>query len=133
MIAPKMATEMPAAMIVSMPVPSQTIKRGASADFGRLFKTTRNGSKISDNRRLYHKSVAVERLTRATRKKLITVSVNVIPIWVNRERSETMRTKQATTREGLEKKKLSMIWKSANNSQTVRKRSSIKIRAKWTK
>ena len=30
-------------------------------------------------------------------------------------------------------KKLSMIWKSANNPQTVRKRSSIKIRAKWTK
>ena len=41
MMAPKMATEMPATMMVSMPVPSQTMSSGASADFGRLFKTTR--------------------------------------------------------------------------------------------
>ena len=37
---PKIATDMPATIIVVFVAPSQTIRRGARADFGRLFKTT---------------------------------------------------------------------------------------------
>ena len=38
---PKMATDMPATMMVVRLAPSQTIRRGARADLGRLFRTTR--------------------------------------------------------------------------------------------
>ena len=38
---PKIATDIPATIIVSFVAPSQTIRSGASADFGRLFSTTR--------------------------------------------------------------------------------------------
>jgi len=40
-ILPKIATDIPAAMIVVWVAPSQTISSGARADFGRLFSTTR--------------------------------------------------------------------------------------------
>lgn len=38
---PKIATDIPATMIVVRFAPSQTIRSGASADLGRLFSTTR--------------------------------------------------------------------------------------------
>ena len=41
MMEPKTATEMPATIIVFEPVPSQTMSRGARADFGSAFRTTR--------------------------------------------------------------------------------------------
>ena len=41
MMVPKMATEMPAVMIVRMLAPSQTMSSGARADLGRLLSTTR--------------------------------------------------------------------------------------------
>lgn len=38
---PKIATDIPATIIVVLVAPSHTIKSGANADFGRLFSTTR--------------------------------------------------------------------------------------------
>ena len=38
---PKIATDIPAVIIVILLAPSHTISRGASADFGRLFNTTK--------------------------------------------------------------------------------------------
>ena len=40
-ILPKIATDIPATMIVVFVAPSQTISNGARADFGRLFSITR--------------------------------------------------------------------------------------------
>lgn len=40
---PKRATEIPATMIVVIPLPSHTIRRGARADFGRLFRIDKIG------------------------------------------------------------------------------------------
>ena len=71
---PKIATDIPATMIVVRVAPSHTIKRGASADFGRLFKTTRNGSNISESFGLNHKRIVTRRLHKMTRKKLTSVS-----------------------------------------------------------
>ena len=41
MVELKKATKIPHIITVAKPVPNQTKKRGASADFGRLFKITR--------------------------------------------------------------------------------------------
>ena len=41
MMLPNMATDIPATMMVVGVAPSHTMRRGASADFGRLFRTTR--------------------------------------------------------------------------------------------
>lgn len=43
MIQPKIATEIPAITIVRIPVPSQTMMSGASADFGRELRSTKTG------------------------------------------------------------------------------------------
>ena len=77
---PNNATDIPATMIVVGVAPSHTIKRGARADFGRLFNTTRKGSVISDNFLLNHNRVAHTRLNKVTKIKLIMVSYNVTPI-----------------------------------------------------
>ena len=52
---PKIATDMAVMIIVFMLLPSHTIKIGAIADFGRLFKITKYGSKISLNVVFHHK------------------------------------------------------------------------------
>ena len=80
MMEPKTATEIPATMMVVIPVPNQTINNGARADFGKLFKITRYGSKTSDNFVEYHNAVDTIRLIIHTRKKLRKVSTNVIPM-----------------------------------------------------
>ena len=54
-----MATDMPATTMVRSLAPSHTIRRGASADFGRLFSTTRHGSRIRAIRREHQRSTAV--------------------------------------------------------------------------
>ena len=59
---------------------SHTIRRGASADFGRLFSTTRYGSSISDSFLLYQSKIAARMLSNMTSMKLINVSYKVIPI-----------------------------------------------------
>lgn len=74
MMEPNTATEIPATTMVRLPVPSHTIKRGASADFGRLFKTTRYGSRISEMPSEYQSRVAVSMPKKNTSKKLIMVS-----------------------------------------------------------
>ncbi len=102
---PKMATEAPATIIVGVPVPSHTIKRGASADFGRLFKMTRYGSMTSEMPEEYQSRVAAAMPIRITKKKLISVSASVMPICRNRFLPVTSSKKQRSTLEGLEKKK----------------------------
>ena len=51
-----------------------------SADFGRLFSTTRYGSSISDSFLLYQSKIAARMLSNMTSMKLINVSYKVIPI-----------------------------------------------------
>jgi hypothetical protein len=75
-----MATDIPAIIIVFEVAPSHTIRRGASADFGRLFSTTRYGSSISDSFLLYQSKIAARMLSNMTSMKLINVSYKVIPI-----------------------------------------------------
>ena len=122
MIAPKMATEMPAAMIVSMPVPSQTIKKEERARIsGDCLKRRETAPKFQTTGGCTIKSVAAERLTRATRKTDDRFSQRdtdmgkqgTLGYHADKAGDDTGRTGE---------KKLSMIWKSANNSQTVRKK-----------
>lgn len=70
--------------MVFMLLPSHTIKIGAIADFGRLFKITKYGSKISLNVVFHQRSMAIRRLIEATRKKLPNVSVSVMPMCFKR-------------------------------------------------
>ena len=80
MMEPNRATDMPATIMVFVPVPSHTINSGARADFGRLFKITRYGSKISESFVEYHSSVALIKLMRNTKRKLRRVSQRVMPM-----------------------------------------------------
>ena len=74
---------MPAMTIVLVPVPSHTMMSGANADFGRLFKMTKDGSKISAKGFENHKIDAIKIEKSITRKKLKMVSNKVHPICVN--------------------------------------------------
>jgi hypothetical protein len=80
MMLPKIATDIPATIIVFGVAPSQTIKSGARADFGRLLRTTRNGSVISKSFLLNHSRVAMRMLRIVTSIKLTRVSYSVIPM-----------------------------------------------------
>ena len=77
---PKIATDIPATIIVVCVAPSQTISKGARADFGKLLRTTRKGSTIADKLGLNHKRITKRRLRTVTKKKLKRVSYSVIPI-----------------------------------------------------
>ena len=81
---PNIATEMPAVMIVFTFAPIHTMRSGASADFGRLFRTTRYGSITAEKRGKSHKSTANAMPSVETSRKLIPVSYTVIPIWRRR-------------------------------------------------
>ena len=70
MIQPKIATEIPAIIIVFVPVPSHTMKSGARADLGRLFKMTKVGSIISESVLENHKKLAITMPIKITSKKL---------------------------------------------------------------
>ena len=80
----KIATDMAVMIMVFMLLPSHTIKIGAIADFGRLFKITKYGSKISLNVVFHQRSMAIRRLMEATRKKLPNVSASVMPMCFKR-------------------------------------------------
>ena len=67
-----------------------------------------------------------------TSRKLKMVSYSVTPICMHKEFFCSIVIKQVTTRLGLEKKKESMIFKSAHSSQTARNTSRIKKRMKVT-
>ena len=68
---PNIATEMPAVMIVFTFAPIHTMRSGASADFGRLFRTTRYGSITAEKRGKSHKSTANAMPSVETSRKLI--------------------------------------------------------------
>lgn len=105
---PNMATEIPATIMVLIPVPSHTMNKGARADLGRLFKTTRYGSSISEHLAEYHKRVADNIPIKRTSRKLATVSRRVIPVFVKNVPSFTISQKHKATRLGLLKKNASI-------------------------
>ena len=84
---PNMATDIPATMMVVGVAPSHTMRRGASADFGRLFRTTRYGSRISERLRLHQSSTAARMPMAVTSRKLTMVSYRVMPMWRKMDRS----------------------------------------------
>ena len=75
-----MATLQAQTIIVVLFAPNQTIKTGASADFGRAFKITRYGSSTLDNVSFHQKIVATNKLPRITMKNPIKVSNRVTDI-----------------------------------------------------
>ena len=133
MMLPKMATDIPATIIVLGVAPSHTIRSGARADFGRLFSTTRNGSVISNSFLLNQRSVAIRILKMVTRTKLTSVSYSVIPMCRKILLSNTIPQKQRITLLGLLKIKESMIPKYAVNSHRSKNATNTKMRVKRTK
>ena len=123
-----MATDIPATIMVVFVAPSQTIRRGASADLGRLFSTTRYGSRISDSLLLNHRATATSMLMAITSRKLRIVSYSVTPRCTNILLSRSISQKQSAILEGLLKIKESMIPTLAVNSQINKKLSRISIR-----
>ena len=82
-IHPNIPTDIPQSMIVFGPVPSHTIISGASADFGRLFNTIRNGSKVCPRPGRNQNRVASISEKVTISRKLTTDSHSVIPICRN--------------------------------------------------
>ena len=119
-------------MMVVRVAPSHTMRSGARADFGRLFRTTRYGSRISESFLLNHRSTAVRILKTITRRKLTIVSYKVTPRCRKMLRSATMSRKHRAILEGLLKIKESMIWCEAVSSQTDRKTTRRRTRAAAT-
>ena len=119
---------MPATMMVLAPVPSHTMNKGARADLGRLFSTTRYGSRISDSLEECHSKVDMSMLSKSTNRKLNRVSNSVMPMWESRALYCSCSTKQRATRLGLEKKKLSIHLRSALTSHKIRKRTNMMVR-----
>jgi len=132
MTEPKTATEIPATIMVFIPVPSHTMNRGARADLGRLFSTTRYGSRISEHFGECHKSVAVSRLIARTSRKLAIVSSRVMLVLVKKEKSFTMPIKQSTTWLGLLKKNESTYPVRTSPSHRRRKPARMRVRARRT-
>ena len=89
-----------ATITVRIRFPSHTKRRGARADFGRLFKSTRNGSKIWAAKGLDQRKRAVKRLIRVHKRKLKRVSVKVTPVWRKRLLSRSMFHRQKRIWEG---------------------------------
>ena len=125
---PNIATEMPAVMIVFTFAPIHTMRSGASADFGRLFRTTRYGSITAEKRGKSHKSTANAMPSVETSRKLIPVSYTVIPIWRRRFCSVSRVTNVFPTRTGLEKINGSIHLRSAATSHNTRKLTRSKAR-----
>ena len=118
---PNTATDTAATMIVFMLLPSHTMRRGARADFGRLFKSTRNGSSTWATLLLDHKSRAQARPKTVHRAKLTRVSSRVTPVWRNRLPSRVMLTRHLAIMVGELKMKLSIQCMSAASSQRARR------------
>ena len=119
---PKTATDMPATIIVREPLPNHTIRRGASADLGRLLRTTSQGSNISETVGKIHRRVAVRKLMLMTSRKLTNVSYKVTFVWRKRDTSPLMTAKVLRIPEGLLKMKESIQDRRVLISQRPRKR-----------
>ncbi len=89
MTEPKTAMETAAVTTMRIRLPSHTRRRGARADFGRLFNRTKKGSNTWAARGSDQRKRAVIRLIRVHKKKLTRVSVNVTPVWRKRLLSKT--------------------------------------------
>ena len=105
---PNTATDTAATMMVFILLPSHTMSRGARADLGRLFKSTRNGSSTWATLLLDHKSRAQARPKTVQSAKLIRVSSRVTPVWRNRLPSRVMVTRHLAIMVGELKMKLSI-------------------------
>ena len=130
---PKTATDMPATMMVQEPLPSHTIRSGASADFGRLLRTTSQGSSISETVGKIHRRVAVRKLMPMTSRKLTNVSYKVTFVWRKRDPSPLMTAKVLRIPEGLLKMKESIQDRRVLISQRPRKRMHPRIRKNSTR
>ena len=121
---PNTATDTAATTMVRMLLPSHTIKRGARADFGRLFNRTRKGSSTWATLLLDHRSRAHARPKMVQTAKLIRVSIRVTPVWRNRLPSFAMETRHLAIITGELKIKLSIQCMSAASSHRARRRTS---------
>ena len=81
MMVPNTATETAVTIMAFGLLPSHTISIGASADFGRLFNTIRNGSSIFERTGLNHSIIAILIPRKTISAKLISVSANVTQVW----------------------------------------------------
>lgn len=117
-----------ATITVRIRFPSHTKRRGARADFGRLFKSTRNGSKIWAAKGLDQRKRAVKRLIRVHKRKLKRVSVKVTPVWRKRLLSRSMFHRQKRIWEGELKIKRLIRPREAVSSQRDKNRIRIIIR-----
>ena len=97
-------TEIPATIIVLLPVPSHTIIRGAKADLGREFKMTRYGSIILLTLSKESMIMAIKILSRFTIRKLRIVSYKVIPVCKNISKLRHISMNNKQMREGELKK-----------------------------
>ena len=117
-----------ATITVRIRFPSHTKRRGARADFGRLFKSTRTGSKIWAAKGLDQRKRAVKRLIRVHKRKLKRVSVKVTPVWRKRLLSRSMFHRQKRIWEGELKIKRLIRPREAVSSQRDKNRIRIIIR-----
>ena len=108
---PKTATDIPATIMVLLPVPSHTIIRGASADFGNEFRITRYGSVILLKVLNDRSKIAIKMLSILTIKKLSMVSYKVIPVCMNISKFLHISINKRTIPDGELKKKESIILK----------------------
>jgi len=108
---PKTATEIPATIMVLLPVPSHTMISGASADFGKELSITRYGSVILLKVLKDNSNIAIKILSMFTIRKLSNVSYNVIPVCMNISKFLHISINNRNTPDGELKKKESMILK----------------------
>ncbi|MDD6102758.1 MAG: hypothetical protein PUB67_06610 [Clostridiales bacterium] len=90
-------------------VPSQTINKGARADFGSELSTTKKGSNTLKIISFHQKITAMIRPVIITIEKQITVSSSVISVWDNMVPFSLYNLKAFMSREGLENIKESII------------------------
>ena len=131
---PKIATDIPAMIMVFIPVPSHTMIKGANADLGREFRITRKGSRILETLGRLINRIAERMDNKVTAKKLTMVSSNVIPICLMISKSLHISINNITMALGLLKKKLSiqpsveLISHKAIKEKRRRKRENVMIR-----
>ena len=119
-IEPKRATETAAVTMVVVLFPSHTIKSGAKADLGRLFKRTKNGSKTLAAEGLAQRRRAQTRPAAVQTAKLISVSMRVTPVWRKMVLSAVIEIRHLRIRLGLLKINRSMRPKLAESSHKDR-------------
>ena len=110
--------------MVLIPVPSHTMIKGASADFGKEFKIIKKGSRMSDIFGKQIRKIADRTDIIVTDKKLMIVSARVILMCLHISLFSHIFRNKAITFPGLLKKKLSIRPKEELISHIPRKEKS---------